>query len=68
MSENPDIKHIKASDLAADEADAQADQAAQAAKRRRRSLAIGISLALMAIAFYAASIARLGGRIAERQF
>jgi hypothetical protein len=44
----------------------QAADAERARRQRMRSIAIAIALALMAVLFYAATIVRLGGNVANR--
>jgi hypothetical protein len=39
---------------------------AEAKRQRMRSIAIGLALGFMAILFYAATIIRLGGQVANR--
>ncbi|QGM96388.1 hypothetical protein [Methylocystis parvus] len=40
----------------------------QAKSRRARNIAIGITVALLAMLFYAVTLVRLGGAVANRQF
>lgn len=45
----------------------EADQGAEGRRRqRRRSIAIAVALAVLVVLFYAATIVRLGGNVANR--
>lgn len=41
-------------------------EAERAALQRKRSIAIGVSLAILAVLFYVATLVKLGGGIAEK--